>query len=119
MKTEDLPTGFIVEGDFFYLLASRFFLCCNSPVGLGEQSDVVGHEMKWSAESSRRIFPIGEGLICINGVSADRGEISLERACTMESYKTFGGTGYKDTHHVSSIALSHFSKSLPNLTSTP
>ena len=35
----------------------------------------------------------------------------------MESYKTFGATGYKDTHtHVSSIALS---KSLPNLTSTP
>lgn len=38
----------------------------------------------------------------------------------MESYKTFGATGFKNTHHVSSIALSHFSlKSLPTLASTP
>ena len=35
---------------------------------LGEQCDVVGHEMNEIAESSMRIFPIGEGLICINGV---------------------------------------------------
>ena len=35
----------------------------------------------------------------------------------MESYKTFGATGFKHTHHVSSIALSL--KSTPSLTSTP
>lgn len=40
----------------------------------------------------------------------------------MESYKSFGATGFKDTHHVSSIVtvLSHFPfKSLPSLISTP
>ena len=62
-----------------------------------------------------RIFPIGEGVICINGVCADRGERSLRESLYMESYKAFGATGFtKDTHHVSSISLSRFSfSSLP------
>ena len=35
---------------------------------LSEECDVVGHERNGNAESSMRIFPIGEGLICSNGV---------------------------------------------------
>ena len=43
-RDEDIPTGFIVECNFFYLLASCFLLCCNSLVRLGEQCDVAGHK---------------------------------------------------------------------------
>jgi hypothetical protein len=63
-----LPTGLVVKFNFFYLLASCFFLGCNSLVRLSEKCDVVGHERNGNAESSIRIFLIGEGLICSNGV---------------------------------------------------
>ena len=62
-RDEDIPTGFIVECNFFYLLASCFLLCCNSLVRLGEECDVVGHKRNQNAESATRIFPIGEGLL--------------------------------------------------------
>ena len=52
MRTEkggdasNLPTSFIVEYDFFYLVALCLFLCCNSLVRLSEECEVVGHEME-------------------------------------------------------------------------
>ena len=45
---------------------------------LDEECDVVGHDMKWNAESSMRIFLIGEGLFVLMGYK-QIGERDLQR----------------------------------------
>lgn len=69
-------------------------------------------------EMLSHLFLLGKVLFVLMGYK-QIGERSLRKCLyTMESYKTFGAS-YKDTLHVSSSALSHFPKSIPNLTSTP